>query len=85
MEQLPQRPLNVVAQTTLLEQPGPAQGNPGLIASGSGTGTGTVAGPTTAGGIGERTHHQWTGTLMWRNGMKRAGTQVTAIARKGNP
>jgi len=84
-QQLPQRPLGVVAQTTWFEQPGLAQGNPGPIASGSGTGTSAVAGPTTAGGIGERTHYQWTGTLQWKNDTKVTRTQVTAIATKGNP
>jgi len=85
MQQLPQRPLDVVAQTTLLEQPGLAHGNSGPIASGSGTGTSAVASPTTAGGIGEMTHSQWTGTLQWQDDMKVAHTQVTAIPTKGNP
>ena len=86
-QQLLQRPLNAVAQTTSLEQPGFAQGNPGPIASGSGTvtGTGGVAGPATAGSAGERAHYQWTGTLQWQNDMKVAHTQVTATATKGNP
>jgi len=77
-QQLIQRPLDAVEQATLFEQPG-------LVASGSGTGTSAVAGPTTADGIGERTHSQWTGMLQWRNEMKVARTQVTAIATKGNP
>jgi hypothetical protein len=80
-----QRPLDTVAPTTSLEQPGFAQGNPGPIASGSSTGTGGVAGPATAGGTGERTHYQWTGTLQWQNDMKVARTEVTATATKGNP
>jgi len=85
MQQLPQKPLDVVAQTTLLEQPGLAHDNSGLIASGSGTGTSAVAGPTTADIMGERTHYPWTGTLQWQNDTKVARTQVTAIATKGNP
>jgi len=84
MQQLPQRPLDVVVQTTL-EQPGLAHGSSGPIASGSGTGTSAVAGPTTARGIGEIAHYQWTGTLQWQNEMKVERTQVTAIATKGNP
>ena len=84
-QQPSQRPLDVVAQPTLFEQPRLAQGNPGLIAGGSGAGTSAVAGPTTAGGIGERTHHQWTGTFQWQNDTNVARTQVTAIATKGNP
>jgi len=84
-QQLLQRPLDTVAQTTSLEHPGFAQGNPGPIASGSGTGTGGVAGLATAGGTGERTHYQWTGTLQWQNDMKVARTEVTATATKGNP
>jgi len=77
-QQLLQRLLHAVAQATSFEQPGP-------IASGSGTGTSAVAGPTTADSIGEGTHSQWTGTLQWQNDMRVARTQVTAIATKGNP
>ena len=84
-QQLPQGPLDVVAQTTLFEQPGLAQGIPGLIASGSGTGTSAVAGLAHVGDIGEGTHYSWTGTLQWQNDMKVTRTQVTAIATKGNP
>ena len=85
-QQLLQRPLDTVAQTTSLEQPGFTQGNPGPIASGSGTGTGGVAGPATPGGTtDERTHYQWTGTLQWQNDMKITRTEVTATATKGNP
>jgi hypothetical protein len=86
-QQLPQGPLDVVAQTTLFEQSGLAQGNPGLIASGSGTGTSSVAGLTPVGDIGEGilAPYQWTGTLQWQNDMKVTRTQVTAIATKGNP
>lgn len=82
-----QGPPDVVAQTTLFEQPGHSQGNPGpgLIAGGSGTGTSAVAGPTIAGSVDERTPYQWTGTLQWQHDMKVTHTQVTAIATKGNP
>jgi hypothetical protein len=89
--QQPQIPPGVAAQMQqLVEQRGFAQGNKGLI-GGNGAGTNTGAGPSTAGGFGERMDNQWTGTLMWqgtdttRNEKKEVRTQVTAIAQKGNP
>ena len=89
--QQPQMPPGVAVQMQkLVEQRGFAQGNKGLI-GGNGAGTNTGAGPSTAGGFGERMDNQWTGTLMWqgtdttRNEKKEVRAQVTAIAQKGNP
>jgi hypothetical protein len=89
--QQPQMPPGIAAQMQKLgEQHGLAQGNKGLIGA-NGAGMNTGAGPSTAGGFGERMDNQWTGTLMWqgtdttRNEKKEVRAQVTAIAQKGNP
>lgn len=89
-QQPPQVTLGVAAQMKkLVEQHRLSQGNQGLTAGGAGAGTN--AGPTTAGGIGERMNLQWTGILKWqgtdtmRNERKEVHAQVTATASKGNP
>jgi hypothetical protein len=90
-QQLPHMSPAAAAHMKIAEQRGLAQGNQGPIASGSGAGTNAGPVPITTGGLGERTDHQWSGTLMWqgtdttRNEKKEVRAQVTATASIGNP